>query len=356
MAQFKSIVSSVKSIWQTPEQAVYAEEDISNAFETVTLKAAPSTDTVSADNITNSFANDFAETAKVSVAEEKIYAHDSYNGDGYEDLTDPTFTVAKSAKGDDPMPSFAEYEVISASANRSNVVSSQPTMQPVRASFDDFVVNTSFLFSGKTTNSVPAEAPREIKIEKPATNQVKASVGFNTASASTNPTPTYSASKVTASARPSSSDKYSVQVLRPTNVEDVNEACTLLKEGNVVMAVLSGIGDRNARLRYLDYLSGCCKGCDADFKEIVKVDSIDAVLIASPRGIGIKFPVPAAAEPAAPAQASTTPASNASAFANVFGTTNEAPVSRPSAFSSVFGNIDLGGGEGQKTNWYTDKF
>lgn len=351
MAQFKSIVSSVKSIWQTPEQAVYAEEDINNAFESTTLKVAPSTDTLSADNITNSFVNDFAEPAKISVSEEKIYANDSYNGDGYEDLTDPTFTVAKSAKGDDTMPTFVEYEI------KSDVVASQPAkVQPVRAAFDDFVVNTSFLFSGKTTNSVPAEAPKEIKIEKPATNQVKASVGFNTASASTNPTPSYTASKVTSSARPSSSDKYSVQVLRPTNVEDVNEACTLLKEGNVVMAVLSGIGDRNARLRYLDYLSGCCKGCDADFKEIVKVDSIDAVLIASPRGIGIKFPVPAAAEPAAPAQASTTPASNASAFANVFGTTNEAPVSRPSAFSSVFGNVDLGGGEGQKTNWYTDKF
>lgn len=349
-------MANIKGMWVSPEQAViaeqetfedaYAADDKSEQVFDMKEPAAPTTDTISAENVKNMYT--FVEE-KPQAKEEtvQIYANNSYTGDGYEDLTVPTFSVAKSAKFDEPVKTPAFESVAPA---RSVVTESKPAANSI---FNGFV-NTSFLFDTKP--SVRSEA---VKIETPTTvepvksepvnaepvkrPQVRTSVGFNTATASAS-TSGYTPSKLATGSRSISADKFSVQVLRPTNVEDVNEACTLLKDGNVVMTVLSGISDRNARLRYLDYLSGCCKGCDADFREIVKVDSIDAVLIAAPKGIGLKFPIPQAAAAAAYAEAAEEPeqkpasSSTQGAF-NVFGATNKFE-NKATENNEVSGNFD----------------
>lgn len=186
-----------------------------------------------------------------------------------------------------------------------------------------------------------AKPAQEPAVSVKADNQVKASVGFNTATAAASASTTFSPTRFTTGGRAMTSEKVSVQILKPTKVEDVSDACALVKDGNIVMANLCGIPDMTSRLRYLDYLSGCCKGCDAEFKEVVKVESADCVLVATPKGIGIKSPAVQAPVMEMP---ETQPAQS-----------SEKP-NRPSAFSSVFGNVDLGGGQGATTNWYTDKF
>lgn len=339
MDQFKSFVSNMRGIWQSPEQAVIAE-DISDAFVS---DSAPSTDTLSANTYKTTFVNDFADSAESDSHETKLYAVEKCaeindEADSYEEFDKPNFTVARSAKGDDTISFDSEYEISASTKSTYNqTVASAKTYCYANA------VDTSFLTFGMPKSSTIVSTPKmqytetsanytaPARNEQTVQNTVKASVGFNTATTSATPNSSYTASRISGG-RSMTSDKYSVQVLRPTTVEEVNEACTLLKDGNVVMTVLSGIADRTARLRYLDYLSGCCKGCDADFKEIVKVDSIDAVLIASPRGIGIKFPIPAASventqttATGAASSAASASSNAASAFANVFGTTNWVP-------------------------------
>ena len=83
-------------------------------------------------------------------------------------------------------------------------------------------------------------------------------------------------------------DKVTVQILKPTEISEATAAGTLLKKGIVVICNLSEIPDKNTRIRFSDFLCGCCKGCDADFTEIISVESPNAVLIAVPSSVGLK--------------------------------------------------------------------
>ncbi len=384
MALMKSFLSNVKNVWQSPEQAVIEEDIADGAFvASDSFNGTPSTDTVNADVITNTYTAPAAETKKSQT--NNIYANsNNYIGDGYEDLTDVNFSVAKSASfeeepqldQDDLLEETIISETTIAAAGKfKGFVDTRFLFEGQKAEASAAVVNTEPVREVNFTPVVPLDeifAPKkqetvaEVKeireerkpeiVAKPsaqesigvkADNVVKASVGFNTATATVNTT-SFTSSKFTTGGKTMASEKISVQILKPTRVEDVSEACSILKEGSIIMAVLSGIPDKNARLRYLDYLSGCCKGCDADFKEIVKVDSIDCVLVAAPRGVGLKFPVLQAYATQQAAQTQEEESDEQEAV--------KPQAERPSAFSSVFGNVDLGGGKGAATNWYTDRF
>lgn len=88
-------------------------------------------------------------------------------------------------------------------------------------------------------------------------------------------------------------DNLTVQVLKPTEISEATAAGSLLKKGVVVICNLSEIPDKNTRIRFSDFLCGCCKGCDADFSEIISVESSNAVLIAVPSNVTLKNAAPA---------------------------------------------------------------
>ena len=88
-------------------------------------------------------------------------------------------------------------------------------------------------------------------------------------------------------------ENMTVQVLKPTEISEATAAGSLLKKGIVVICNLSEIPDKNTRIRFSDFLCGCCKGCDADFSEIISVESPNAVLIAVPSSVTLKNAAPA---------------------------------------------------------------
>ncbi len=98
-------------------------------------------------------------------------------------------------------------------------------------------------------------------------------------------------------------ENMTVQVLKPTEISEATAAGLLLKKGIVVICNLSEIPDKNTRIRFSDFLCGCCKGCDADFSEIISVESPNAVLIAVPSSVTLKnaAPAPKVEEKPAPA-------------------------------------------------------
>ena len=222
------------------------------------------------------------------------------------------------------------------------------------ASFGDFSINFSF---DDDLPEVPVRAEKpsvpEIKKAEPSLNTanvVKGSFGFNTTNKAAGSS--YAAKPATA-AKNTFSSGLTVDILRPTKVDDVAEACAKIKEGIIVVAVLSGISDKNVRLRYLDYFSGCCKGCDANFKEVVRVDSSDCVLVAVPSGVNLQLPVDAAAAMAAAATAEPAPApkqvSSQPPFDNLFSSANfDSNDSQKGATNSA--------DKGEMLDWYKDKF
>ena len=129
--------------------------------------------------------------------------------------------------------------------------------------------------------------------------------------------------------------KTTVQILKPANISEASEASALLKKGVIVVAVLSGISDKNARVRYSDFLCGCCKGCDADFCEIVPVDAADAVLMAIPGNVTLVQPVKEQEKKA------------------------EEPVTSDLKMDTQINNMFMGvdiTGERPTTNWYNSRF
>ena len=128
----------------------------------------------------------------------------------------------------------------------------------------------------------------------------RAPMGFNTNSAIKTPTLNFAAEsggngggvsiKTNSINGGRKMDNVTVQVLNPVDINEAEEAGNLLKKNIIVVAVLSGIADKNARVRYSDFLTGCCKGCDAEFKAIVPVELTDSVLVAVPKGVKLSMP------------------------------------------------------------------
>ena len=198
-----------------------------------------------------------------------------------------------------PVKPAATYSQTAAPAARTNT-------EPVKG-FSFSSVNEPATFGSRPSVSLDSTAPATSRAsaivnEEPEIVRAKAPVGFNTSGAGSTGTQNYNPARTNSGGR--GMEKMTVQILKPTDISEASEASNLLKNGIIVIAELSGIADKNARVRYSDFLCGCCKGCDADFREIVPVDAANSVLIAVPTGLTLKMPVEKVREtPAATSQA-----------------------------------------------------
>jgi len=309
MALMDRITRAITDTWYKSPEAAVIEQDglIEDAFVSTISDDSPSGDTYIASSIVKPTTDQYSIGG---ISQEKIYDHDEYVGDDYEDLSDPSFSVSSDVEMSDEIsnqvPSFVRKE--------EKIY--QPAASYKTSAFDNFNLDSAQAFRAKRqsavieatntdyqsvsvnngdrrTETVRNAMPQQQRPGMSGTseeNRIKSAVGFNTGFATAQTQSSFTSSRLSTGGRGMVAEKAAVQVLTPTKVEDVGEACAYLKEGAVVMAVLSGITDKSTRMRYLDYLCGCCKGCDADFKEVVSVESSDCVLVAAPRGIGLKTP------------------------------------------------------------------
>ena len=241
-----------------------------------------------------------------------LYAHQNdYTGRrGYDDNSSVAFSIAGNTSfGRERRPSFelpAQPSTVVFGGSSSAAPSPRST-STVAASTDDAVnatksrPETDFSFSGAREPASFGSRPiTRFDASQPeihtapeltgdtGTVKAKAVVGFNTSGASgTGASGGYSSSR-NSSYGGSTMDKITVQIIKPTEISEATAAGTLLKKGIVVICNLSEIPDKNTRIRFSDFLCGCCKGCDADFTEIISVESPNAVLIAVPSSVGLK--------------------------------------------------------------------
>ncbi|MBR5059837.1 MAG: cell division protein SepF [Clostridia bacterium] len=272
-----------------------------------------------------------------------IYAHENdYTGDrGYDDNSNVSFSVSKNT-GFKVRP--ARTMPAAASASSTVVSDVRRDTQPVKG-YSFSAANEPTSFGITPTIRFDAEIPTSVKPQKSVTDndaghvRAKAAVGFNTTAAmSSQQSASFSGTTRTNTTigGKAMDNKTTLQILKPTNISEASEASALLKRGVIVVAVLSGITDKNARVRYSDFLCGCCKGCDADFCEIVPVDATDAVLMAIPGNVTLVQPVREQKEKAV-----------------------EEPINSDLKMDTQINNMFMGvdiTGERPTTNWYNKRF
>ena len=272
---------------------------------------------------------------------QSIYAHENvYTGDkGYEDNSSVSFSVSKNT-GFKVRPART---MPAAAVSSSGATDIRRDTQPVKGySFSAASESSSFGINPTVTFDAPV--PTSLKPQKSVTDndaghvRAKAAVGFNTTAAMSSQQNTSFSGTTRANTTiggKAMDNKTTVQILKPANISEASEASALLKKGVIVVAVLSGISDKNARVRYSDFLCGCCKGCDADFCEIVPVDATDAVLMAIPGNVTLVQPVREQKEKA------------------------EEPVTSDLKMDTQINNMFMGvdiTGERPTTNWYNSRF
>lgn len=259
-----------------------------------------------------------------------IYAHrNEYTGiDSYEDNSSVDFSLARNTSFErrpavERVP--ASSSVVFGNTRPSEPAQSVPFASPVTASGNrgseirgSASAERDFSFSGATEPVTFRSRPNTryesrtlafgsepVKADDNAEAvRAKAVVGFNTTAAAGTPSGTpYSGGAARATNYGGKSmDNLTVQVLRPKEISEASFVGSLLKKGIVVVCNLSEIPDKNTRIRFSDYLCGCCKGCDASFSEIISVESSTAVLIAVPSNVNLINSVDA---PQAPAEDKT---------------------------------------------------
>ncbi|MCR5694789.1 MAG: cell division protein SepF [Clostridia bacterium] len=238
------------------------------------------------------------------------YSNDYTGSRGYDDNSSVAFSLAGNT-------SFGRRRTETVEMPASSVVFSEPATAPVRPSTSTVAASAAgdkvtdsesspeinYSYSGSrapaTFGSTPitryeTSAPaRDVRTaaagDDSVTVRAKAVVGFNTngASGGSSAASGYTGQR-TSKYGGMTMDNTTVQVLRPTEISEATAAGSLLKKGIVVICNLSEIPDKNTRIRFSDFLCGCCKGCDADFSEIISVESPNAVLIAVPSNVTLK--------------------------------------------------------------------
>ncbi len=354
----KGAVGKIKELW-TDDSDILADDEILEEYAGDVVISKEKSKTVTGESAGRQAkiperqpkTETLEPAARKTAQAPSLYAHENkYTGDvSYDDNRSVIFSVAGNTSfrtkpettvmpvaakaGDSFGDRNISAEITPVKTAASVTTTSQPaartTSEPVKG-FTFSSVNEPATFGSRPSVSFGSDAPATSRAsaivnEDPEIVRAKAPVGFSTAGAISTSTQNYNPARTNIGGR--GMEKMTVQILKPTDISEASEASSLLKNGIIVIAELSGIADKNARVRYSDFLCGCCKGCDADFREIVPVDAANSVLIAVPTGAALKMPIEKVRE-AAPATSQATPGAKVN-----------------DQVDSLFSNLDISGSQ-----------